>query len=59
MHRQSKLKKNPKAGHQGPEWEQRYSSNISSTLAQHSGGHTPAALPPVKNDKASDKSNYC
>jgi hypothetical protein len=33
-------KNHPRAGHQGPEWEQRYSSNISSTSAQHSGGRS-------------------
>jgi hypothetical protein len=41
MYRQSGgKKKHPRAGHQGPEWEQSYSSNISSTLAQHSGGRS-------------------
>ena len=47
-----KGKGHPRTGHEGPEWEEMYSSVLSSTSALDGGvggqRHVPAALPPGK-----------
>jgi hypothetical protein len=51
LNKSDKGKGRPITSHEGPDWEQMYSSTLPSTPALDGGGqsHAPAALPPVKD----------